>query len=50
MMENNETGVFVPGKMVMPLSSICPEPMQRYNSWEAPTAPAAPAAQTAAAK
>ena len=38
---------FVPGKIVMPLSSICPEPMQRYNSWEAPTA-AAPAAQSAA--
>lgn len=39
---------FVPGKIVMPLSSICPEPMQRYNSWEAPTA--TPAAQAAAAK
>lgn len=34
---------FVPGKLVMPLSSICPEAMQRYNSWTAPTteAPAA---------
>lgn len=29
---------FVPGKLVMPLSSICPEAMQRYNSWTAPTA------------
>lgn len=28
---------FVPGKLVMPLDSICPEAMQRYNSWEAPT-------------
>ena len=28
---------FVPGKLVMPLSSICPEAMQRYNSWTAPT-------------
>lgn len=31
---------FVPGKLVMPLSSICPEAMQRYNSWTAPTAAA----------
>ncbi len=31
---------FVPGKLVMPLSSICPEAMQRYNSWTAPTATA----------
>lgn len=30
-------GTFVPGKLVMPLSSICPEAMQRYNSWTAPT-------------
>ena len=28
---------FVPGKLVMPLTSICPEAMQRYNSWTAPT-------------
>lgn len=28
---------FVPGKLVMPLSSICPEAMPRYNSWTAPT-------------
>lgn len=28
---------FVPGKIVMPLDSICPEAMQRYNSWTAPT-------------
>ena len=33
-------GTFVPGKLVMPLSSICPEAMQRYNSWTAPTEPA----------
>lgn len=31
---------FVPGKLVMPLDNICPEAMQRYNSWTAPTAPA----------
>lgn len=30
-------GNFVPGKLVMPLSSICPEAMQRYNSYVAPT-------------
>lgn len=24
-------------KMVIPKSSICPEPMDRYNSWTAPT-------------
>lgn len=28
---------FVPGKLVMPKSSICPEVMARYNSWTAPT-------------
>ena len=28
---------FVPGKLVMPLDNVCPEPMQRYNSWSAPT-------------
>jgi hypothetical protein len=27
-------------KCVIPTSSICPEPMARYNSWVAPTAPA----------
>ena len=27
-------------KVVIPTSSICPEPMARYNSWVAPTAPA----------
>lgn len=31
-------GTFVPGKLVMPKSSVCPEPMDRYNSWTAPTA------------
>ena len=36
---------FVPGKLVMPLSSICPEAMQRYNSWTAPTTPAATTAE-----
>lgn len=28
-------------KTVIPIASICPEPMQRYNSWVAPTADAA---------
>ena len=28
-------------KTVIPIGSICPEPMQRYNSWVAPTAEAA---------
>ena len=28
---------FVPGKLVMPRDAICPEVMQRYNSWTAPT-------------
>lgn len=31
---------FVPGKLIMPLDSICPGAMQRYNSWTAPTTPA----------
>lgn len=26
-------------KTVIPIANICPEPMQRYNSWTAPTAP-----------
>ena len=30
-------------KCVIPTSSICPEPMLRYNSFVAPTAPAAAA-------
>lgn len=35
---------FVPGKLVMPRSSICPEVMREYNSWVAPTG-TAPATQ-----
>lgn len=31
---------FVPGKLIMPADSICPEGMPRYNSWTAPTAAA----------
>jgi hypothetical protein len=31
-------GTFVPGKLVMPSDAICPQPMNRYNSWTAPTA------------
>lgn len=30
-------GTFVPGKLVMPSSSVCPQPMPQYNSWTAPT-------------
>ena len=30
-------GNYVPGKLVMPRTSICPEVMPRYNSWVAPT-------------
>ncbi len=33
-------------KVVIPTSSICPEPMARYNSWVAPTATAATAPAT----
>ncbi len=31
---------FVPGKLVMPLESIEPKAMRRYNTWVAPTAQA----------
>lgn len=31
---------FVPGVLKMPLQSICPEAMRRYNTWTAPTEPA----------
>lgn len=31
---------FVPGKLIMPLESIEPEAMRRYNTWVAPTATA----------
>lgn len=31
---------FVPGKLVMPLGSVCPQPMPEFNSWTAPTAAA----------
>lgn len=30
-------GTFVPGKLVLPASSVCPAPMPQYNSWTAPT-------------
>lgn len=39
---------FVPGVLKMPLDSICPEAMRRYNSWTAPTT-TAPAAEAATA-
>lgn len=37
---------FVPGKLVMPKDSICPEVMARYNSWTAPTTAATNATPT----
>ena len=40
---------YVPGKLVMPLDALCPEAMQRYNSWTAPTTPASTATSTPAA-
>lgn len=27
-------------KTIIPIDNICPPPMERYNSWVAPTAPA----------
>ena len=35
---------FVPGKLIMPKNRICPEPMDRYNSWVAPVTVTEPAA------
>lgn len=37
---------FVPGKLVMPLDSLCPSAMPRYNAWEAPKAETTPAPAT----
>lgn len=37
-------GTFVPGRLVMPATAICPEVMPRYNSYTAPT-DTAPATQ-----
>ena len=34
---NYANATFVPGKLIMPASSICPECMPKYNSWTAPT-------------
>lgn len=34
---NYANATFVPGKLIMPASSICPECMPRYNSYVAPT-------------
>lgn len=31
---------FVPGKLVMPINSVCPQPMPEFNSWTAPTSTA----------
>lgn len=35
---------FVPGVLKMPLDSVCPQPMQRYNYWVAPTTTASASA------
>lgn len=34
---NYANATFVPGKLIMPASSICPSCMPQYNSWTAPT-------------
>ena len=34
---NYMNATFVPGKLVMPATSICPSVMEKYNSWTAPT-------------
>ena len=31
-------------KVVVPKTSVCPEPMDRYNSWTSPTTTTTPAA------
>lgn len=36
---NYVNATFVPGKLVLDPSNICPPVMPRYNSWEAPTTP-----------
>lgn len=41
-------GTFVPGKLVLPSTSVCPQPMPMYNSWTAPTAPTTTTGGTAA--
>lgn len=41
---NYSNATFVPGKLVMPITSICPSAMPQYNSWVAPTATVTPAA------
>lgn len=37
---NYSNATFVPGKLIMPATSICPSVMPQYNSWVAPTATA----------
>jgi hypothetical protein len=39
-MQNNIATLNGLTKTVIPIDNVCPEPMQRYNSWVAPTAPA----------
>lgn len=34
---NYANSTFVPGKLIMPASSICPSVMPEFNSWTAPT-------------
>ena len=39
-MQNEIAALSAMTKTVIPIGNICPEPMQRYNSWTAPTATA----------
>jgi hypothetical protein len=40
-MQNSIAAINGLTKTVIPIGNVCPEPMQRYNSWTAPTATAA---------
>lgn len=40
-MQNELNTLSAMTKTVIPIGNVCPEPMQRYNSWTAPTAAAA---------
>lgn len=37
-LQNSLSGIT---KTVVPISAVCPQPMEKFNSWTAPTAPAA---------
>ena len=36
-MQNEIAALSAMTKTVIPIGNVCPEPMQRYNSWTAPT-------------